>query len=665
MLGLIERILKRAIGRKSVSPSAHPGFKESAYPSFKESGLFDPQWYLKKYPEVAQAGIDPLEHYASRGVHENRMPNQYFDPHWYLSHYPDVQKAGVNPFIHYTMYGSRACRDPSPEFDTGWYADQIGSSAIGDELPLAHYLRVGRNQKLPTIDGNRQYRRFLLRERQRFVFEFEELSNHVRAMVYLPKFVVFIEGGSRADREVTIKSLRSQIYDRYAIAETVVDMLPVYDDAPGPNYFIWLRAGDVLHSTALYRFASAINAQPNTDMLYGDEDVLVDGRRSDPFFKPDWSPDYLESFNYIGRAACYRLPTAISLFKVSVSNYDFVLRFTENVKSVQHLRVVLLHKREHEITEDSDVAALTARLNRTGRAGLVRPIVDGLGAYRSDITWKNPPLVSVVIPTAGNVVTIGERKIDLIVNCIERIAQSNFKNLEFIVVDNGDLSESQRQSLEKFDCKMVTFNEPRFNVATKLNLGARHAKGEFLLLMNDDIEPMVPDWIERMLDQFAKPHVGVVGAKLLYPDETTQHVGVVITSGSPDHVRRWMPRSDLGYFYSTCAVRNYSAVTGACMMTRASIYRSVGGYTQGLAVSYNDVDYCLKVRALGLTAVYTPFAELTHFESQSRDAKLDRSEAAYFGKRWAKMVTQDPYYNEEFFNILPSSYRISLNPRQL
>lgn len=392
MLGLIERILKRAIGRKSVSPSAHPGFKESAYPSFKESGLFDQQWYLKKYPEVAQAGIDPLEHYASRGVHENRMPNQYFDPHWYLSHYPDVQKAGVNPFIHYTMYGSRACRDPSPEFDTGWYADQIGSSAIGDELPLAHYLRVGRNQKLPTIDGNRQYRRFLLRERQRFVFEFEELSNHVRAMVYLPKFVVFIEGGSRADREVTIKSLRSQIYDRYAIAETVIDMLPVYDDAPGPNYFIWLRAGDVLHSTALYRFASAINAQPNTDMLYGDEDVLVDGRRSDPFFKPDWSPDYLESFNYIGRAACYRLPTAISLFKVSVSNYDFVLRFTESVKSVQHLRVVLLHKHEHEITEDSDLAALTARLNRTGRAGVVRPIVDGLGAYRSDITWKDPPL---------------------------------------------------------------------------------------------------------------------------------------------------------------------------------------------------------------------------------------------------------------------------------
>lgn len=655
--------LKRAILR-SIGAQWFPVGLADFYPRFRDAGLVDKDWYLIAYPDVARSGIDPVEHYGTSGIRLNRQPNEYFSPPWYMHKYPDVPRAGVNPFIHYIEYGSRERRNPSPDFDTGWYADQIGKEELGDELPLAHYLRVGRSRGLPPVDPGRLYRRSLLREAQQLPYEIEELRRHVDVMVYRPKFIVYIEGDGDA-RATTIRSLRSQIYDRFAVANDVADLLPVETEPPAPKFLIWLRAGDELHKTALYRFASAINAQPKADMFYADEDHLEDGCRLNPFFKPDWSPDYVESFNYIGRAACFRLPLAVDIFKRSAGNYDFVLRFTETAKQIEHLRRVLLHTRQSDVDEKKDVAAIQGRLSRTGRQGVVSAIGDGIGAYKSELTWAQKPLISIIIPTAGNVVSVEDRSIDLIVNCVERIAQSDYKNIEFIIVDNGDLSSDQIRALAQFNCKMVTFAEPKFNVATKLNLGADQAQGEYLLLMNDDIEPLGPTWIDRMLDQFAKPHVGVVGAKLLYPNDTTQHVGVVITFGSPDHVRRKMVRDDLGYFYSTCAVRNYSAVTGACMMTRADVYRKVGGYTEDLAISYNDVDYCLKVRRLGLTAVYTPFAELTHFESQSRDAKLERSEADYFGDQWSDMVVFDPYYNEEAFDTLPSSYSITMSPRRL
>jgi GT2 family glycosyltransferase len=210
--------------------------------------------------------------------------------------------------------------------------------------------------------------------------------------------------------------------------------------------------------------------------------------------------------------------------------------------------------------------------------------------------------------------------------------------------------------LAESECRRITYSDPVFNIAKKLNLGVSIANGELLLLMNDDIEILTPAWIERLLEHFEKPHVGVVGAKLLYPDEQTQHVGVVQPFGNPDHVRRRFPRNDAGYFFSTCGVRNYSAVTGACMMTPASIYREVGGYGDELAVNFNDVDYCMKVRRKGLSVVYTPSAELIHMESLSRDVSLDRGELACYRQRWAAEVVSDPFYNQRFLTVEPPTF---------
>jgi GT2 family glycosyltransferase len=243
------------------------------------------------------------------------------------------------------------------------------------------------------------------------------------------------------------------------------------------------------------------------------------------------------------------------------------------------------------------------------------------------------------------------------VNVIDQIRNvSTYKSVEIIVVDNGNLSTAQLAFLANYQCKLITYDQPVFNIAKKLNLGASLATGEVLLLMNDDIEVIVPSWIESLLEHFEKPHVGVVGAKLIYPNMATQHVGVVQPFGNPDHVRRSFSRNDPGYFFSSCGVRNFSAVTGAVMMVKTGIYREVGGYTDELAVCFNDVDFCMKVGRLGLTVVYAPRAELIHMESLSRVVELDLNELAWFHQTWAAELATDRYYNDRFLTVEPPTF---------
>ena len=258
---------------------------------------------------------------------------------------------------------------------------------------------------------------------------------------------------------------------------------------------------------------------------------------------------------------------------------------------------------------------------------------------------------------------MGGRSIDLLINCLDTItSRSTYKHLEFIVVDNGDLTSTQRAYLGNYGAKSITFRKPKFNVAEKLNLGASIATGELFLLLNDDVEPLSSDWIERLAEHFEKPYVGVVGAKLLYKDQTIQHVGVVLNSSNPDHVRRHRPRDDLGYYFSTAAARNFSAVTGACMITRASNYKNLGGYSESLAISFNDVDFCLRTIESELTVVYAPRAELIHYKSQSRVPELDMDELQFFYKRWSNFVS-DRFYNESELTVAPPTFEVKHNPR--
>nr|WP_249812424.1 MULTISPECIES: glycosyltransferase [unclassified Bradyrhizobium] len=644
--------------------------------TIRRSQLFDADWYLRKYPDVTAAQLDPLTHYIEFGAREGRDPNPLFDTDWYLSYYPDVAAAGANPLAHYEEYGSRLHegRDPHPSFSTLYYFAQNPDVAAAGLNPLLHYLREGRAAGRLPFDPNARYVKHVIKERQQFALQSSEILRHIDAMLYRPIFHVFVMGAKGAAYTRTLESLTVQIYEAWSTSDFRWDAGTGARFEPDEHTFvIFLRAGDTLGLSALYDLASTINAYPSADIVYGDEDTLdAHGTRRAPFYKPDWSPDTLESQNYLGPAACFRGQLAAKVLAQSQCYYDFALRATELTSRVEHLRAIICHRALGAADPVSaadaaaDIAALTGRLQRTARTGAVAQVAAGLACYGAKIALTSAPLVSIVIPTAGTIAEVNGVPTDLLFNCLDKIQErSSYKNLEFVIVDNGDLGEGRVERLRQRGCRLITFSARIFNVAKKLNLGASIATGEMLLLLNDDIEPVLPDWIERLLEQFEKPHVGVVGAKLLYPDLTVQHAGVVTNLGNPEHVRKMRSRDDLGYFFSACSVRNFAAVTGACMMTRADLYRRLGGYNEALAISYNDVDYCFKVREVGLTAVYAPGAELIHFESQSRIPRLECGEGEYFHRHWARMLISDPFYNEDNLEVLPASFEVKHNPRAL
>jgi GT2 family glycosyltransferase len=490
------------------------------------------------------------------------------------------------------------------------------------------------------------YARYVEQERERVLSSTDEIKSALEDMHYLPRFSIVVDaeaGGS------TLASIRGQIYQEF-------DIVAPGDPLSG-DFLVFVQPGQTLEPDALVELVFALNKGDDIDLVYADEDFVSEsGKYFAPFYKPDWSPDYLETFNYVGFPACFRR-SVIQGSVASGDRYDFVLRFTEHARNVRHVRKVLGHSPRTNCNPAGDIAALQGRLARTGRSGAVTSHPKHQGCYQIKIDLPREPLVSIIIPTAAKTITVGDRKIDLISNIVRQIRDvSTYKNVEIIVIDNGDLSRRQIAAIDEAVCKRITYEEEEFNVAQKLNLGATIANGEYFILLNDDMEIVEPSWVERMLEHFEKPHVGVVGARLTYPDGKLQHVGVACNFGNPDHVRKMFPGDDPGYFFSTCGVRNYSAVTGACMMVRSKIYRDVGGFTEQLAINFNDVDFCLKVSRKGLSIVYAPAVHLTHMESQSRSVDMPIKELVWFHTRWSRAVRPDRLYNEQFLMVEPPTF---------
>jgi GT2 family glycosyltransferase len=221
--------------------------------------------------------------------------------------------------------------------------------------------------------------------------------------------------------------------------------------------------------------------------------------------------------------------------------------------------------------------------------------------------------------------------------------KSSYSDFEIIVMDNDDMPAELAEKLKPFEVRLVPFTET-FNLARKINLGAHSATGQHLLILNDDVEVITPDWIESMLEYSQWPEIGAVGAQLLFPNGTQQHNGVNVLEGRPGHPFYQFPGDHPGYFNSSVVHRNWSAVTGACLMTRKVVYEKVGGFSENFPLNYNDVDYCLKVNELGKRIVYTPYAKLYHYESVSK-AGTDIAELEAFQATWAEKIPLDPYYN--------------------
>ncbi len=433
--------------------------------------------------------------------------------------------------------------------------------------------------------------------------------------------------------------------------------------ATGP-YMALLDHDDELAEHALFAVAEQLVADPSLDMVYSDEDkVTPAGKHFDPFFKPDWSPEYFLACMYTCHLGVYRTELVRKLggwrsaFDSS-QDYDLVLRLTATNPKIHHVPDVLYHWRTIPTSTASGAgakpeasdrarAALQNYLDLTGRPGSVE---DGPspGFHRVRYQIRGDPLVSIVIPSACRAVEVRGRQTWFVLEAVSSIRRlSTYKNLEILVLDNHDMADGLARQLEPLDVRRLHYADPggsRFNLARKLNQGGFAARGEQLILLNDDVEVISPDWVEALLGFSQWPDIGAVGPQLLFPDDVQQHNGVNLLEGNPGHPFYMFPGDHPGYFNSSVVHRNWSAVTGACLMTRADVYKRVGGFSEHFPLNYNDVDYCLKVRQLGLRVVYTPYAKLYHHESVSK-AGTDEAELAAFKAEWADRVPRDPYYN--------------------
>ncbi len=425
---------------------------------------------------------------------------------------------------------------------------------------------------------------------------------------------------------------------------------------------------DLLAPDALFEVVAALNRDRTIDMIYSDEDKIdQEGRRSDPFFKPDWSPESFLGRMYTARLAVFRrsLLERVGGLRPEFggsAEYDLVLRVSELTDRIHHIPHVLYHGRIHggsassgaddpAKADQSALRAIAEALERRGEPGSVERVTDHPGNYRVRYALRSTDKVSIVIPTRDHAADLDR--------CLRSIFEkSTYANFEIVLLDNGTSEPEALAALRLWALRapdritVVRYDVP-FNFSALNNHAVRHTDGRYLLFLNNDTEVITADWIEALLEQAQRPAVGAVGALLLYEDRTIQHAGVVLRIGGvAGHGHRHFDADAPGYHDTLRTTTNFSAVTGACMMMRRAVFDEVGGFDEAFAVAYNDVDICLRIRERGYRVVYVPHAVLYHFESKTRGtidtpekkARDDR-ERAIMQARWNSAEREDPYYN--------------------
>jgi GT2 family glycosyltransferase len=427
---------------------------------------------------------------------------------------------------------------------------------------------------------------------------------------------------------------------------------------------------DCLTPHALFHVIEALHRHPDAGLLYSDEDKINEqGERFDPHFKPQWNPDLLLAQNYVSHLGVYRtaLVREVGGFREGFEgsqDHDLVLRVASRLapQQIVHIPHVTYHWRagegstalgsgEKRYTSDAGMRAVREHLAASVPGAEVKM---GLFPNTYRVRWPLPgqlPLVSLLIPTRD--------RVEILRPCVDAIlARTRYANFEVLILDNQStcvetLDYMHEVSSRDARVRVLRWDEP-FNYSAINNFGALYAKGEILGLVNNDIEPINGEWLEEMVHQVCRPEIGCVGAKLYYPNDTIQHAGVVLgIGGVAGHSHKYFDRNAPGYFMRLHLAHNLSAVTGACLLVRKAVFEEVGGLNEAdLAVAFNDVDLCIKVREAGYRNLWTPYAELYHHESVSRGAEdtaakrvRANGEAAYMRRTWGTLLDHDPAYN--------------------
>ncbi|MST72262.1 glycosyltransferase family 2 protein [Olsenella porci] len=509
---------------------------------------------------------------------------------------------------------------------------------------------------------------------------FDEMADSVLSQAY-PYFQLVLVNASPEDRaladEVATYAARDSritvvnLDGNHGITENTNRGI----EASTGDFVCFFDHDDTIEPDLLYWYAKAVSDRPDTDLIYCDEDHLLDGHRVGPFFKPDWDPERLCAENYVTHLLCVRRSVVEELPELPGSEFDgsqdhnMTFLVGERARNVYHVRRILYHWRMHANSTaggqgvaqksyalEAERRAVQGHLDRCGIDA--EAVMGGRFPTRCDVRYRfqTHPLVSIVIPNY-------EMR-DVLGRCIDSIVRrTTWPNYEIVVVENNSKSDEIFEYYRKLErdsrIRVVTCDtEGEFNFSRLINFGFAAARGQYLVMLNNDTEVISPDWVEQMVGPLMSSDMGAVGAKLLYPDGSIQHAGVLVGGFSgPVAASVNLPGNAPGYYEWNVLPHRASAVTGACLMTKRSVYDEVGGMDEReFKVNYNDIDLCLKIQAAGYHVLQQNYAVLRHYESISRHGgdsrrisyKLSRELMAFAG-RWGQVLSKpDPYYNPNF-----------------
>ena len=618
-----------------------------------------------------------------------------FDRDWYLSEYPDIAAAGVDPLYHYVKYGK----------DEGRFSDPSAAADARCDLASSYPRWVELFDTLTDSDRNK-------------------IRKHIQTLQYKPLISILMPVYETPESLLVeaINSVRNQLYPYWELciaddaspATRVVEILrSLSSEEPRIK---WMRRGknghisaasnsalslasgefvalmdhdDLLPDHALYEIAVALNKHPKLDLIYSDEDQIdADGRRTAPYFKTDWNPDLMLAHNMVSHFGVFRraLLEQVGGFRVGFEgsqDYDLTLRCADATTAdrILHIPLILYHWRrnfgtasfsERKLVQCSDAfrRAVSDHLDRKDQIGKVTPHPVLPQWARVVRPVPDPaPLVSIIVPTRD--------RADLLGMCIEGLLhRTDYPAMELLIVDHESKLPETIELFQKLKSdprvRILSFAGV-FNYSAINNFAVSQAKGSLIGLVNNDIDVIHPDWLSEMVSLAVLDDVGAVGAKLLYPDGSVQHGGVVLgVGGVANHFNHKAARSDIGYFGRNVLTSSVSAVTGACLVVRKSVYDEVQGLNEvDLPVAFNDVDFCLRVKQKGYRNVWTPHAELYHHESASRgpestpekQARFQR-EVNYMMATWETELRHDPYYNDNFSLDIGHCFQLAPKPRR-
>lgn len=511
-----------------------------------------------------------------------------------------------------------------------------------------------------------------------------KLVDSVEKQTYEKWELCFSDGsGSESELNELLKELKNKNEKiKYVKSE---DQLRISDNTNAAlkisegDFIVFMDHDDVIEPDALFECVEAVNIDKDIDFIYTDEDKVNSkgNKYFDPHFKPDFSINLLRSMNYI----CHMVVVKKTLLDEvgglrsefdGAQDYDFVFRCVERAVKIHHIPKVLYHWRTHMDSTSFNPSSKTYAFEAGRKAieehykrhNIKANVENGetFGLYKTIFRLEDKPLVSVIIPNKDHVKDLKK--------CVESIEmKSTYRNLEYIIVENNSNQPetfSYYEELKQKDNVKVISYQGGFNFSKIINFGVQNAEGFYLLILNNDTELINESSIEQMIACCEIEDVGIVGARLLYPDNTVQHAGVIIgLGGIAGHAFVGLNSNYRGYFSRAICMQDYSAVTAACLMVSKELFQEVNGFNEELEVAFNDIDFCLKIRKKGKLVVYNPNSEFYHYESKSRgkeDTKEKvirfKSEVEKFRTLWSEVIESgDPYYNR---NLTLSKYDFSL-----